>query len=201
MFLKSAHRLRGKTNLNDKLLPADWLEDLLQIKANSPLIGLLKGQLKLWLADTEGGREGEIKRMRSKSQSTVWELAGGVGGSVRKAFAKKGWGWCRGGVAIFSRCSGLPGDLCCCGDELLAVPDGLELLGNGALRLREGVRREVQLKFIFDMQDESGIFFILFLSTKLTKKDQKPTQQPVNLSFKYWWTSNGQLFLLTIRQI
>lgn len=47
MFLKSAHRLRGKTNLNDKLLPADWLEDLLQIKANSPLIGLLKGQLKL----------------------------------------------------------------------------------------------------------------------------------------------------------
>lgn len=89
MFLKSAHRLRGKTNLNDKLLPADWLEDLLQIKANSPLIGLLKGQLKLWLADTEGGREGEIKRMRSKSQSTVWELAGGVGGSVRKAFAKK----------------------------------------------------------------------------------------------------------------
>lgn len=140
MFLKSAHRLRGKTNLNDKLLPADWLEDLLQIKANSPLIGLLKGQLKLWLADTEGGREGEIKRMRSKSQSTVWELAGGVGGSVRKAFAKKGWGWCRGGVAIFSRCSGLPGDLCCCGDELLAVPDGLELLGNGALRLREGVR-------------------------------------------------------------
>lgn len=140
MFLKSAHRLRGKTNLNDKLLPADWLEDLLQIKANSPLIGLLKGQLKLWLADTEGGREGEIKRMRSKSQSTVWELAGGVGGSVRKAFAKKGWGWCRGGVAIFSHCSGLPGDLCCCGDELLAVPDGLELLGNGALRLREGVR-------------------------------------------------------------
>ena len=102
MFLKSAHRLRGKTNLNDKLLPADWLEDLLQIKANSPLIGLLKGQLKLWLADTEGGREGEIKCMRSKSQSTVWELAGGVGGSVRKAFAKKGWGWCRGGVAIFS---------------------------------------------------------------------------------------------------
>lgn len=43
-------------------------------------------------------------------------------------------------MAIFSRCSGLPGDLCCCGDELLAVPDGLELLGNGALRLREGVR-------------------------------------------------------------
>lgn len=47
MLLKSAHWLTGKTNLNDKLLPADWLEDLLQVKASSPLIGLRKGQLKL----------------------------------------------------------------------------------------------------------------------------------------------------------
>lgn len=29
----------------------------------------------------------------------------------------------------------LSGDLCCCGNELAAVPDGLELLGNGELRL------------------------------------------------------------------
>lgn len=30
-------------NLNDKLLPTDWLEDLLQVKMSSPLIGLSKG--------------------------------------------------------------------------------------------------------------------------------------------------------------
>lgn len=47
MFLKVLTGSQGKPNLNDKLLPADWLEDLLQIDVSSPLIGLLEGQLKL----------------------------------------------------------------------------------------------------------------------------------------------------------
>lgn len=34
----------------------------------------------------------------------------------------------------------LSGDLCCCGNKLPAVPDGLELLGNGELRLAERER-------------------------------------------------------------
>lgn len=38
--------LTGEANF-DKVLPADWLEDVLQINASSPLIGLQKGQLKL----------------------------------------------------------------------------------------------------------------------------------------------------------
>lgn len=42
----------------------------------------------------------------------------------------------------------LSGDLCCCGNKLTAVPDGLELLRNRNLRLREG---EVVLKWIFLM--------------------------------------------------
>lgn len=71
---------------------------LLQIKASSPLIGLWKGQLELWLADKEEGG-GDITHEVQISVYSV-RVSWWGGGSVRKAFAKKGWGWCRGGAAI-----------------------------------------------------------------------------------------------------
>lgn len=36
----------------------------------------------------------------------------------------------------FTHCPRLSSDLCCCGNKFVAVPDGLELLRNGELRLR-----------------------------------------------------------------
>lgn len=84
--------------------------------------------------------------MRSKSQSTV-RVSWWGGGSVRKAFAKKGGDGVEEGRP-FHLLPRLSGDLCCCGNKLTAVPDGLELLRNRNLRLREG---EVVLKWIFLM--------------------------------------------------
>lgn len=69
----------------------------------------------------------------SASQLVEWQIS-------QEGVCKKRGGGKKGvGVGMVLRrgpmLPRLAGDLCCCGNELVAVPDGLELLWNGELRL------------------------------------------------------------------
>lgn len=83
--------------------------------------------------------------------------------SVRQDSAKKKiikideWGWRWGGAAVLICCPSLSGDLCCCGDELTAVPDCLELLWYRDLRLKGRDTRG----FLSDQQAFSDQLWIL----------------------------------------
>ena len=118
-------------NWNDKLLPAIGWKNVPD-KASSPPIGFRKTQLKLWLAD---------KGAKTKKTKWGWHLGLPCGlarwlvDQSGRHLNRGGGGGVRGGEGGWGCADPLSSNLCCRGDQLLAIPDSLKLLRNWHLSL------------------------------------------------------------------